>query len=120
MDFPTLPLYGRRGDIVYVAPEHVTPGDWERGYPQHVPDLVIEVVSEGDEARDYREKRDEYASIGIPNYWIVDPTRRSVHLLILAEGGEYRVEQRLGLDDTLTSPLFPGLGIPLRRLFRRG
>jgi hypothetical protein len=36
------------------------------------PDLVIEVVSESSRDRDYTEKRDEYWSLGVMEYWIVD------------------------------------------------
>ncbi len=37
------------------------------------PLLVVEVVSPGQENRDYRYKRSEYAARGIAEYWIVDP-----------------------------------------------
>ncbi len=118
LDFPTLSRYhGRRGDIVYLAAEHVTPEDWRRGYPIHPPDMVIEVVSEGEEGRDYREKRREYAQVGVAHYWIVDPKRRTAEVLVLREGA-YVLERRFSGDDVLTASLFPGLEIPLGQVFR--
>src|SRR5947207_2631040 len=36
-------------------------------------DLVVEVVSPDDPARDYVAKRRDYAETGIVAYWIVDP-----------------------------------------------
>ncbi|WP_367889252.1 Uma2 family endonuclease [Leptolyngbya iicbica] len=41
------------------------------------PLLVVEVVSPGkvNEDRDYRYKRSEYATRGIGEYWIIDPSR---------------------------------------------
>jgi Uma2 family endonuclease len=51
-------------------------------------DFVIEVVSPGGEARDYLEKRSNYADGKIPEYWIVDPWKKEVVLLRLA-GGVY-------------------------------
>ena len=118
IDFPTLPFQGRRGDLLFVAPEHVTQADWDRGYPSSPPDLVIEVVSAGQEQRDYGEKLREYAMVGIGNYWIVDPMRRAVQLFVL-DGEKYRLDHHFQGDDVLTSPLFPGLQIPLASLFSR-
>ncbi|MEH1872965.1 Uma2 family endonuclease [Nostoc sp.] len=52
------------------------------------PALVVEVVSPGkaNEDRDYRYKRSEYAARGIAEYWIVDPQRNAVTVLILVDG----------------------------------
>lgn len=57
------------------------------------PQLVVEVVSPGQPGdenydRDYVEKRREYAERGIPEYWIVDPSRGVVMVLAL-EGETY-------------------------------
>jgi Uma2 family endonuclease len=50
------------------------------------PLLVVEVVSPGQEARDYRYKRSEYAARGIAEYWIVDPLKQQVVVLEWVEG----------------------------------
>jgi Uma2 family endonuclease len=52
------------------------------------PALVVEVVSPGkvNEDRDYRYKRSEYAARGIPEYWIVDPSKARVTVLTLVDG----------------------------------
>ena len=49
------------------------------------PQLVVEVVSPGNEnsdnyKRDYEAKRDQYAAIDIPEYWLIDPDRDWVRL----------------------------------------
>jgi Uma2 family endonuclease len=46
-------------------------------------DLVIEVVSEKNRAHDIATKRLEYAKAGIPEYWVVDPERDTITVLIL-------------------------------------
>ncbi len=75
----------REPDLLYVAPENLPENP--RGYPVRA-DFVIEVVSAGDEARrrDYEEKRSDYAQAGIAEYWIVDPERRVIEVLGLADG----------------------------------
>jgi Uma2 family endonuclease len=52
------------------------------------PTLVVEVVSPGkvNENRDYRYKRSEYATRGITEYWIVDPSQEQVIVLTLVDG----------------------------------
>lgn len=50
------------------------------------PLLVIEIVSLDSIGRDYRYKRSEYATAGIPEYWIVDPLDNRLTILQLQEG----------------------------------
>ncbi|MCS7031396.1 MAG: Uma2 family endonuclease [Gloeomargarita sp. SKYG116] len=50
------------------------------------PLLVVEIVSPGQEKRDYRYKRSEYAARAIPEYWIVDPLQNKVTILEWVEG----------------------------------
>ena len=49
-------------------------------------DLVVEVVSPDDPARDLVEKRADYAEAGIPEYWIVDPRDETITVLTLQDG----------------------------------
>ena len=49
-------------------------------------DLVLEVVSPDDPERDYGRKRDDYADLGVPEYWIVDPQAGKITVLALHEG----------------------------------
>ncbi|MBC6480010.1 MAG: Uma2 family endonuclease [Hormoscilla sp. GUM202] len=50
-----------------------------------VPNLVVEVTSEN-WREDYIRKRAEYAWIGIPEYWIIDPNKEQVWILSNPEG----------------------------------
>lgn len=80
------------------------------------PDLVVEVVSPGQEnaARDYRYKRSEYAVCGIREYWIIDPRRGVVSVLELVEGFYEVVEFAAG--DRVVSPVFGDLGVMVREV----
>jgi len=119
VDIPTVPYSGRRPDIVYYSSADRSRLDLKANRVLGVPTLVVEVLSEEDEARDLVVKRAEYAEAGIPHYWILDPRRRTVLTLAL-DGGAYRVVGELSGEDTLTSDLFPGLAIPLTRVFHAG
>jgi Uma2 family endonuclease len=71
------------------------------------PLLVVEVVSPGQENRDYRYKRTEYAGRHIPEYWIVDPIAQKVTILQWVDG--LYEEQVYQGDTAIVSPLFPAL-----------
>jgi Uma2 family endonuclease len=118
LDIPTIPYFGRRPDFVYFAASAVASNlDPEEDRVTGIPTLVIEILSEGDEGRDLVTKRREYAEAGIEHYWILDPQRKTALLLALA-GTVYEVIAQFADADSLTSDLFPGLQVPLSRLFR--
>jgi Uma2 family endonuclease len=73
------------------------------------PLLVVEVVSPGQEKRDYRYKRSEYAARGIAEYWIVDPMQQKVTVLEWVEG-LYEEKVYEG-DSPIASPLLGALDL---------
>jgi Uma2 family endonuclease len=73
-------------------------------------DMVIEVVSPGGEARDYLEKRAEYAGAKIPEYWIVDPWKQELLMLRLADAG-YADYATLTPGDVAEATAIPGFRI---------
>ena len=80
------------------------------------PDIVVEILST-DRSRDLVRKRQLYAEAGVSEYWIFDPPNDTATLLEL-HNGEYVQRAVLTADDTLTTPLLPGLAIPLTDVFR--
>lgn len=80
-----------------------------------IPDLTIEVVSESSRDRDYTEKRDEYWTLGVKEYWIVDA--RLERVLILKRGRSRWTEKRLGPDDVCETKLLPAFKLSCRAIF---
>ena len=78
-----------------------------------VPSIIVELVSRRrrDWRRDYIDKRREYASIGVPEYWVFDRFRRTLTVFLL-DGTERIVAE----NEAYESPLLPGFVFPLRRL----
>jgi Uma2 family endonuclease len=79
------------------------------------PELVVEVVSESSRDRDYTEKRDEYWTLGVKEYWIVDAKLRQV--LVLRRGRSQWTEKTLGPTDTCETKLLPGFKLPCKAVF---
>ncbi|MEH1819179.1 MAG: Uma2 family endonuclease [Nostoc sp.] len=91
--------------------------------------LVVEVVSTN-WSDDYALKLEDYESLGIPEYWIVDylglggrrfignPKQPTISIYQLIEG-EYQVKQFRG-SDRIQSPAFPELNLTAEQIFRAG
>jgi Uma2 family endonuclease len=80
------------------------------------PTLIIESISVGHELHDRDVKRRWYAEAGVPNYWMMDAEARSLECLVL-EGKDYRLDQSGHADAEVRPTAFPGLVIPLGRLW---
>ncbi|MGK7876219.1 MAG: Uma2 family endonuclease [Xenococcaceae cyanobacterium] len=78
------------------------------------PILVVEVVSESTQTTDYRSKRSEYAVLGIPEYWIVDPLEGVVIVCSLVEGFYDAVSFRG--EERIVSTSFPELDLSAARV----
>ncbi|NJL41207.1 MAG: Uma2 family endonuclease [Leptolyngbyaceae cyanobacterium RM2_2_4] len=78
--------------------------------------LAVEIVSPDSIKRDYRFKRAEYASFGIPEYWIVDPIEQKITILLLVEG-LYEETVYRG-DDPIQSQTFPELILTVNQILQ--
>jgi Uma2 family endonuclease len=80
-----------------------------------VPELVVEVLSRSTRSRDQRDKRDIYRSVGVREYWMVDPIARVVLRVTFAQDGDHEVKLRPG--ETLQSSVIAALVTPVSDLF---
>lgn len=84
------------------------------------PALVVEVVSAGkvNEDRDYRYKRSEYAARGIREYWIADPHKARVSVLMLIDG--LYEEAVFAGEECITSEILPTLQLTATQVLEAG
>ncbi|MGD2116496.1 MAG: Uma2 family endonuclease [Acidobacteriota bacterium] len=110
-------------DLLFVAREHL-----DRIGEAHLagaPDLVVEILSEATRRRDEVLKRHLYERYGVGEYWLVDPVIEAVKVLRRSRqadqdddaGFERLPELTAEAVDLLSSPLLPGLEIPLTEIF---
>jgi Uma2 family endonuclease len=104
-------------DVLYVSSERAKEifGQWVHG----APDLVVEVGSPSTRKRDETIKRRLYERWGVPEYWVVDPELDVVRVY-RREGDRFErpLELSLEANDVLTTPLLPGLEMPLAQVFK--
>ena len=101
----------RAPDVAWIAPGRIPPGT--RGYPNLAPDLVVEVLSPG---QDLSDKARMWLSYGTREVWVTQPAAP-------VSVTRYRPGQppvTLYEDDILDGgDLLPGFSVPVWRLFRR-
>ena len=100
-------------DLVYISNQRMG-GSRADGF-YGAPDLVVEILGEKP-AVDTFVKKNQYAKAGIPHYWIVDPSRRTLDAFRLEAGRHHRAAS-LREEDSFSPELFPGLVIPLGELW---
>jgi Uma2 family endonuclease len=86
---------------------------------QGAPDLAIEILSDSTRRRDETLKRDRYEQHGVQEYWIFDGSRKSIRIFRRAQGSGFGAATELAAasGQVLTTPLLPGLELPLREIF---
>ncbi len=80
-----------------------------------VPDLAMEVISEGSWQRDRIQKKALYEQFGLPEYWIVDPDSRSIEVFALVNGG-YQLHGKASGAEIVGSKLLAGFEISFSEL----
>ncbi|MBE9013933.1 Uma2 family endonuclease [Pseudanabaenaceae cyanobacterium LEGE 13415] len=88
-----------------------------------VPMVVVEVVSPGKPGsenydRDYVEKPREYAERGIPEYWLIDPSRAVVVVMTL-HGDRYQT-QEFRNEELIVSTAFPAFQLTAKQILEAG
>jgi Uma2 family endonuclease len=108
----------REPDILYFEAHRVHDAD---DRPLDSADLVMEVPSPGSKnrKRDLEEKRNLYARAKIPEYWIIDPQKKTITVLTLA-GGRYKVHAMFKNGSQATSKLLKGFKVAVSDVFAAG
>jgi Uma2 family endonuclease len=87
----------------------------EKPIPDLIPDLAIEVLSEGNTPGEMKRKLKEYFITGVQLVWFVDPERRTVQVFTAPDRAVTLTEA-----DTLDGgEVMPGLALPVKDVFVR-
>jgi Uma2 family endonuclease len=100
-------------DIVFITKErlHIV----KRSRIEGAPDIVVEVLSPGNWLTDRREKFEIYAKAGVREYWIVNPSVRTIELFVLREG-RYELIGKYGAGETVRSEVLPGFEVKVEEV----
>jgi Uma2 family endonuclease len=93
-----------------------SPAGQETGLERGRPDLVIEVISPSSRSKDSVRKLHDYAALGVPEYWLIDPEAHTLERLVLRQGA-YSIVEALEGAVVFRPEGFEGLEIDLGRLW---
>lgn len=82
------------------------------------PHLVIEILSTWTRSKDRLKKRSIYQRMGVPHYWVVDPSDETIEAYGLRDGA-YIVRSFACDDEEFSHPDFPGFTVKLSTLWKR-
>jgi Uma2 family endonuclease len=104
-------------DLVYVAAPRVCDVVTAQAI-RGVPDLIVEVLSPATRRLDRGDKLALYDRAGAVEYWTVDPQRACMRVYRREDAAlAVAVDLTAEAGDVITTPLMPGLRIPLAMLF---
>ena len=80
------------------------------------PDIVIEILSHGNNQKELRNKYEVYEESGVTEYWIVSPQDKTFLKYTLIEGS-YQPSRLYTIGDVITTPILPGFELNLEIIF---
>ncbi len=81
------------------------------------PDLVVEILSPGNNRKELSLKFDIYEESGVKEYWIVYPIEQSIIIYNL-EAGKFKASKPFTAGDIVSSPTILGFQLNLTLLFK--
>jgi Uma2 family endonuclease len=82
------------------------------------PDIVVEILSPGNNAREMKNKYEIYEESGVKEYWIVSP-QNETFLVYTLTGEKYVPSRTMTTGDVVSSSVLPGFSLDLSALFSK-
>ena len=80
------------------------------------PDIVVEILSPGNNAKELKNKYEVYEEAGVKEYWIVSPQDNTFTVYTLT-AGKYVASRQMVAGDVIISSTLPGFSLDLTELF---
>ncbi|MFO7824479.1 MAG: Uma2 family endonuclease [Cyclobacterium sp.] len=80
------------------------------------PDLIVEILSPGNNKKELQLKYDVYEASGVKEYWVVHPDERTL-LIYTLEAGKYRPSRLFTFGDRVRSQAIPAFELDLDEVF---
>lgn len=84
------------------------------------PDVVIEILSPGNNKKELKNKFEVYEEAGVSEYWIIHPDEKTFFRYTLDNDGRYQPSRLLTLGDEVTTLVLPGFVLNLDEVFAPG
>ena len=84
------------------------------------PDIVIEILSPGNNKKELRNKYEVYQEAGVKEYWVIHPSEHTFLKYKLDQDGYFQPSRLLIGGDKITTSILPGFSLDLDEVFEEG
>jgi Uma2 family endonuclease len=81
------------------------------------PDIVVEILSPGNNKKELRNKYEVYEESGVKEYWIVSPQDKTFLQYTLTDAGRYQASRLMTVGDHVTTAVLPDFVLDLEVIF---
>ena len=81
------------------------------------PDIVVEILSPGNNKKELLNKYSVYEEFGVKEYWVISPAEKTFLKYTLDDTGKYQPSKLFTLSETITSTVLPGFELNLDEVF---
>ncbi len=81
------------------------------------PDIVVEILSKGNNRKELNNKYEVYEEAGVLEYWIISPDQQTLLIYTLVDG-HFQAGRLLTSGDFVTTPVLPGFVLNLETIFK--
>lgn len=81
------------------------------------PDIVVEILSPGNNKTELLHKYNVYEEFGVNEYWVVSPAEKTFLKYTLDEDGKYQPSKLFTLSEKVYSDVLPGFVLDLDEVF---
>ena len=82
------------------------------------PDIVVEILSPGNNKMELLNKYNVYQEFGVKEYWVISPAEKTFMKYTLDDTGEYQPSKLFTLSEKVTSAVLPGFELDLDEVFQ--
>jgi len=82
------------------------------------PDIVVEILSPGNNRKELFNKYKVYEEFGVKEYWVVSPGEKTLLKYTLNEECKYHASRLFELSEKVSSDVLPGFELDLDEVFR--
>lgn len=81
------------------------------------PDLIVEILSPGNNKKELEHKYEVYQESGVEEYWIIQPIEQTL-LIYTLQNGRYVSSRLMTSGDVVTSSVLTGFNLDLEEFFK--
>ena len=82
------------------------------------PDIVVEILSPGNNEKELRYKYEVYEESAVLEYWVISPQHQTFFKYTLNSEGKFEPTKLLTVGDKIITPVLPGLELGLDIVFQ--